>query len=157
MSLKRKRSPRLDTAIKLYLDPGSETFGNKAQSIMKAGYAEATARHDASELLSDTNFTRKDLTKIETFLAQDPQIDELLKAKLQQLKAKGEISAKDYSNLIRHKQLVLDAQGILKKYVESRHLSVNVTIPVSKCPQCGYEMDIMKREYEGGEKNGESL
>ena len=149
---KKEMSLRRKIATKSYLDPKSNTFLHKRKSIEKAGYSEAVAMHDASKILSERNFTDADYRKIELYVSDLPQIQSLLSQVHKELKASGTISAKSHANLIKELEMKAKMLGIMKNIIEKRELVVNVTIPLSKCPKCGYEMDIMKREYEGGEE-----
>lgn len=149
---KKEISLRRKIATKSYLDPKSNTFLHKRKSIEKAGYSEAVAVHDASKILSESNFTDADYRKIELYVSDLPQIQSLLSQVHKELKASGTISAKSHANLIKELEMKAKMLGIMKNIIEKRELVVNVTIPLSKCPNCGYEMDIMKREYEGGEE-----
>ena len=151
---KRKDSLRKKIAKEAYLDPGSSTFLEKSKSVLKAGYSEVVSQHDASKILDNSTFTDADYRKIELYVSDLPQIQSLLSQVHKELKASGTISAKSHANLIKELEMKAKMLGIMKQYIEKRELVVNVTIPLSKCPNCGYEMDIMKREYEGGEKNG---
>lgn len=147
---KKRVNLRRELAKKAYLDPESSTFLKKGKSVLKAGYSEAVAKHDAGKILDNSNFTDAQLVKLEPLIADLPQLVTLARKKLQQLAGSDKISAKDYSVMLRHIELLLKAAGILKQVIEKRELHVNVTIPITKCPHCGYEMDIMKREYEKG-------
>ena len=145
---KKKRSLKKEIAKKSYLDPKSSTFLEKSKSVLKAGYSEAVAQHDASKILDNSNFTDADYRKIELYVSDLPQIQSLLTQVHTELKASGAISAKSHANLIKELETKAKMLGIMKTIIEKRELVVNVTIPLSKCPNCGYEMDIMKREYE---------
>ena len=148
---KKRANLRREIAKKSYLDPGSSTFLNKTKSLKKAGFSKNAAEHKQGELLANSNFTDAELVKLEPLIADLPQLCELCKKKLHQLAASDKIGAKDYAVMLKHIELLLKAAGVMKTYIEKRELVVNVTIPLSKCPKCGYEMDIMKREYEGGD------
>jgi len=150
---KKRVSLKKKIAVAKYIDPKSSTFGSKVKSILEAGYSESMAKHHAGEIVSEGNFTDRQLVKLEPLIADLPQLCELTKKKLELLAKSDTISAKDYSVMLKHIELLLKAAGILKTVIEKREMVVNVTIPLSKCPKCGYEMDIMKREYEkGGEQ-----
>ena len=151
---KKRANLRKDLAVKKYLDPKSDTFGSKVKSMLEAGYSESMAKHQASEVLSEGNFTDTQLAKLEPLIADLPPLCLLCKKKLLELASGERISAKDYAVMLKHIELLLKAAGILKQVIEKRELHVNVIIPLSKCPNCGYEMDIMKREYERGENEG---
>lgn len=147
---KKRENLKKDLAVSKYVDPKSSTFGSKVKSIIAAGYSESMAKHHPGEIVAESNFTDKDYTKIETYVSDLPQIQSLLTQVHTELKAGGTISAKSHANLIKELEMKAKMLGILKNIIEKRELVVNVTIPITKCPECGYEMDIMKREYEKG-------
>lgn len=147
---KKRVNLRRDLARRSYLDPKSSTFLKKSKSLQKAGFEKSYADTGGMKLLDNSNFTDAQLVKLEPLIADLPQLVTLARKKLQQLADSEKISAKDYSVMLRHIELLLKAAGILKQVIEKRELHVSVTIPITKCPHCGYEMDIMKREYEKG-------
>ena len=143
---KRKRKKvniRHKLAIKKYIDPKSDTFLERSKSLQKAGYSKGYANNKSVEILSGISITDINLHEFNTFINDIPDLSSIIKRKIKQLK-KGDIKAKDYANIIRHIELLAKFAGIIKQTIEKKSINVNIDIPISKCPKCGYIMDIMK-------------
>lgn len=143
-----EKNIRREIAEGVFVDPKSPSFLNKTQSMIEAGYSESYAKVYGGKVLENINLTDKALKNFETFAEQLPDLVRVTKRKIQQLAKDNKISAKDYSAVLRQIELIAKFAGILKQSFERREVLVKVSIPVSKCPDCGKEMDIMQREYE---------
>lgn len=141
---KRKVNIKQKLAIKKYIDPKSDTFLNKSQSLQSVGYTKGYAKADGIKILDNISTTDIDLQRFDTFISDIPKLSEIIKKKLSQLFKSKDIKAKDYANIIRHVELLAKFAGIIKNVVEKKSINVNIDIPISKCPNCGHEMDIMK-------------
>ena len=93
--------------------------------------------------MDNISITDINLHEFNTFINDIPDLSSIIKRKIKQLK-KGDIKAKDYANIIRHIELLAKFAGIIKNITEKKSINVNIDIPISKCPKCGYIMDIMK-------------
>lgn len=141
---KRKVNIKQKLAIKKYIDPKSGTFLNKSKSMQEVGYSKNYADKQSSKILDNISVTDIDLSKFDTFINDIPQLSIIIKKKLEQLLLSDDIKAKDYANIIRHVELLAKFAGIIKNITENKSINVNIDIPISKCPKCGYIMDIMK-------------
>ena len=143
-----KQNIRRELAKSNYLDPKSSSFLNRKKSMVKAGYSENYAEVFGGKVLDNIKLTDTDLANFQSFVQDLPGLIGLCRQKMEQLAQSDNISAKDYSAVLRHIELIAKFAGVMKQTIEKREMVVNVTVPVSRCPKCGYEMDIMKREYE---------
>lgn len=140
---KRKKNIKKELAEKNYISPRSSTFLNKKQSMIKAGYSKNYAMTDGNKLLDNISLTDINLNEFNTFLQDIPSLSSIIRTKLSELD-KGEMKAKDFANIIRYLELLAKFAGIIKQTIEKKSINVNIDIPTSKCPKCGYIMDIMK-------------
>ena len=83
------------------------------------------------------------LHEFNAFLDDIPSLSSIIRRKLKELD-KGDMKAKDFANIIRYLELLAKFAGIIKNITEKKSINVNIDIPISKCPKCGYVMDIMK-------------
>ena len=143
---KKRNNLRQELARRMYLDPTSDTFLKKSQTLRKVGYSKKTAEHKGSEILRSSSFTASQLSKLDPFISQFPQVLENLQKKLDIIGKSKNITAKDYTALLKHTELIAKCAGLIKQSIETKSVSVNIDIPISKCPKCGYIMDIMKEE-----------
>ena len=144
MKKKRSKSPRRQLAERLYKDPRSDTFLKKGKSLIKAGYKESTALDRSADLLGSINFTDADYAVFRTFIKLVPRIDVLMSKKMDKMDQSGDISAKDFANLINLLERIAKLSGLMKNVVDKRVQIVNVGIPRQKCPECGHVMDYLK-------------
>ncbi len=140
---KRKKNIKKEIAEKNYISPGSDTFLNKKQSMIKAGYSDNYAKTDGNKLLDSISLSDINLHEFNTFINDIPSLSSIIRKKLKELD-KGDMKAKDFANIIRYLELLAKFAGIIKNVVEKKSINVNIDIPISKCPKCGYIMDIMK-------------
>lgn len=130
MKKKKERiNPRKILAQKLYKDPKSITYLKATESLRRAGYSEKTAIARQSDILGDINFTDADYTDFKTFIGLIPQIDTLMRKKMNELSKSDTISAKDFSNLINLLEKLAKMSGIMKHIIEKRELKVIITAP----------------------------
>ena len=140
---KRKVNIKQKLAIKKYIDPKSDTFLNKSKSMQGVGYSKNYADKQSSKILDNISTTDIDLSKFDTFISDIPSLSSIIKQRLSELK-KGNMKAKDFANIIRYLELLAKFLGIIKNITENKSINVNIDIPISKCPSCGHEMDIMR-------------
>ena len=140
---KRKKNIKQELAKKKYIDPKSDTFLERSKSLQSVGYSKGYANNKSVEILSGISLTDINLHEFNTFINDIPDLSSIIKRKIKQLK-KGDIKAKDYANIIRHIELLAKFAGIIKNITEKKSINVNIDIPISKCPNCGHVMDIMK-------------
>lgn len=141
---KKRKNLRQELARKKYLDPASDTFLNKSQSLQEVGYSEKTAEHKGWKVLESSSITPTELAKLDPFISQFPQLVENLQKKLDIIGKSKAITAKDYTAMLKHTELIAKCAGLIKQSIEHKSVNVNIDIPVSKCPNCGHVMDIMK-------------
>ncbi len=141
---KKRRNLRQELARKKYLDPESDTFLNKSQTLQKIGYSEKVAEHDGWKILETSSITDSELSKLDPLIRQFPQLVENLQKKLDIIGKSKNITAKDYTAMLKHTELIAKCAGIIKQSVEHKTMNINIDIPLSKCPNCGHVMDIMK-------------
>jgi len=147
--MKEKKNIKQELAKKAYLDPKSPTFMNKTKSMITAGYSKTYAEHDGWKLLDNSKFTDTDLANFKPLVQGLPKLVDLTNKKLEQLADSDSISAKDYSAMLKHIELIAKCAGILKQTIEKRVETIHIGIPLQKCPECGYTMDYLKEESEG--------
>ena len=140
----KRRNLRQELAKKIYLDPTSDTFLNKSQTLQKIGYSESYAETKGQKILESSSITPSQLAKLDPFISQFPQLVENLQKKLDIIGTSKNITAKDYTVMLKHTELIAKCAGLIKQSFESKSINVNIDIPVSKCPKCGHVMDIMK-------------
>jgi len=140
---KKRKNIKKEIAEKNYISPRSNTFLNKKQSMIRAGYSENYAKTDGNKLLDNISLTDINLSEFDTFISDIPSLSSIIKKRLKELK-KGDMKAKDFANIIRYLELLAKFAGIIKQTIEKKSINVNIDIPISKCPKCGYVMDIMK-------------
>jgi len=140
---KKRKNIKKELAEKNYISPGSNTFLNKKQSMISAGYSENYAKTDGNKLLDNISLTDINLNEFNTFIADIPSLSSIIKKRLSELE-KDTMKAKDFANIIRYLELLAKFAGIIKQTIEKKSINVNIDIPISKCPNCGYIMDIMK-------------
>ena len=145
---KKKRNLRHELAKKKYIDPTSDTFLNKSKTLQAIGYSKNYANTDGERILDSSNYTDFELLKLDPFISQFPQIISNLQKKLDLIGSSKNITAKDYTALLKHTELIAKCAGIIKERIETKSVNVNIDIPISKCPKCGYVMDIMADEAE---------
>lgn len=126
---RKKRNVRREIAKRLYKDPTKVTFQNKSKALIEAGYSKNYANTDGERILDDIDYNDADYARFETFIADIPQISSLVKKKLQELATSDSISAKDYSNLLRHIEILAKALGVLKQVVEKREQIIKIDMP----------------------------
>lgn len=143
---KKRKNIKQKLAKKKYISPKSDTFLNKSQSLQAVGYSKEYAETKGQKILDKINLTDINLSEFDTFIKDIPSLSSLLKQKINQLALSDNIKAKDYANIIRHVELLAKFAGIIKQTIEKKSINVNIDIPISKCPNCGYVMDIMKEE-----------
>lgn len=141
---KKGKSPRRQLAEKAFKDPKSPGFMSKVKSAKLAGYSDSMAEHHSSEIVRSMDFTDADYANFKVFTSLVPQIDVLMRQKMQKMRESGDISAKDFSNLINLFEKIAKLAGLMKQQIEKKEIKVSVHYPISKCPQCGYQMDIME-------------
>jgi len=141
---KREINIKRQLAKEKYLDPASDTFLKRSKSLQSVGYAEGYANNKSGEMLSGTSITPSQLAKLDPFISQFPQLVENLQKKLDIIGTSKNITAKDYTAMLKHTELIAKCAGLIKESFESKSINVNIDIPVSKCPNCGHVMDIMK-------------
>ncbi|MEA1963605.1 MAG: hypothetical protein U9O41_00495 [Candidatus Aerophobetes bacterium] len=124
-----KRNLRSEIAKKAYLDPKSSTFLNKTQSLIQAGYSEKYARSKGMKLLDNTKFTDTDLASFEPLVQGLPKLVALTNKKMEQLAQSDSISAKDYSAMLRHIELIAKCAGILKERIEKTERVIKIEMP----------------------------
>jgi len=100
--------------------------------------------------------TESQLSKLEPFIAQFPSVVENLQKKLDIISQSKTITAKDYTALLRHTELIAKCAGLLTERIERKSINVNIDIPITKCPKCGHVMDIMNEEKEEKDSIDES-
>ena len=142
---KKGKSPRRQLAEKLISDPKSQTFLNKTQSLVKAGYSEQTALSWPEKKSEIVNFTDADFA---VFFSDIPQIKDNIGKVLQQIGASDKISAKQFSAMLQYLQYLAKVAGVYKQYIEKKVAVVHIGIPKQKCPECGYIMDYLKQGEE---------
>lgn len=147
--MKKKKNIKQELAKKAYLDPKSPTFMNKTKSMITTGYSKTYAEHRGWELLDNSSFTDTDLANFKPLVEGLPKLVALTNKKLEQLAESNSISAKDYSAMLKHIELIAKCAGILKQTIEKRVETIHIGIPLQKCPECGYIMDYLKEESEG--------
>jgi len=147
--MKEKKNIKQELAKKAYLDPKSPTFMNKTKSMIAAGYSKSYAEHRGWELLDNSSFTDTDLANFKPLVEGLPKLVALTNKKLEQLAESNSISAKDYSAMLKHIELIAKCAGILKQTIEKKVAVVNIGIPRQICRKCGNIMDYMKEESEG--------
>jgi len=140
---KKKVNIKQKLAIKKYIDPKSDTFLKKGNSLKAVGYSKDYAEHKGSIITDNISITDINLKQFDTFIKHIPSLSTIIKKRLKELK-KGDMKAKDFANIIRYLELLAKFAGIIKNVVEKKSINVNIDIPISKCPNCGYIMDIMK-------------
>jgi len=143
-----KKNLKQELAIKLFTDPNSPSFLNKSASIRGAGYSELYAHGRGMKMFDNINLTDRDYGKLQPLIEDIPNLVTVFTKKTQQMIDADLISAKDYSAALRQLEIVAKLLGVLTERVERRETIVRVTVPISKCPECGAEMDIMNRDYE---------
>lgn len=143
-----KKNLKKELAIKLFTDPDSPSFLNKSKSLRGAGYSEMYAHGRGMKMFDNINLADKDYGKLQPLIDDLPNLVSVFSKKTQQMLKDKVISAKDYSAALRQLEIVAKLLGILTTRVEKRETIVKVTIPITKCPACGVEMDIMSRDYE---------
>jgi len=143
-----KKNLKKELAIKLFTDPNSPSFLNKSKSLRGAGYSDLYAHGRGMKMFDNTNLTDTDYGKFQPLVDDIPNLISVFTKKTQELLASETISAKDYTAALRELEIIAKLLGLLTQRVEKREVIVHVTIPISKCPDCGKEMDIMKRDYE---------
>jgi len=141
---KKRKNIRQKLAIKKYIDPKSDTFLNKSKSLQETGYTKSYAETKGQKILDKISIEDIDLHQFDAFIKDIPKLSKIIKKKLTQLASSDNIKAKDYANIIRHVELLAKFAGIIKQTIEKKSINVNIDIPISKCPKCGYVMDIMK-------------
>jgi len=127
--MKKRKNLRRELAERLYKDPKSNTYLNKTRSLIKAGYSPNYVKNELGSLMGDINFTDKDYTNFKTFIGLIPQIDMLMRKKMDELTESDTISAKDFSNLINLLEKLAKMSGIMKHIIEKRELKVIITAP----------------------------
>lgn len=127
-----------------YLNPRSSTFGNKAASLRKAGYSASYAESFGSKVLADVEVSDKVIASFKEFVEDLPNLLEVTKKKIKQLMKGDNISAKDYVAVLKQIEMVAGWAGMFKKTIEKRVETINIGIPLQKCPECGHIMDYMK-------------
>ena len=111
--------------------------------LKKIGYSKTYSETDGVKLLDNISIEDINLNEFNTFLQDIPSLSSIIRTKLSELD-KGDMKAKDFANIIRYLELLAKFAGIIKNVVEKKSINVNIDIPISKCPKCGYIMDIMK-------------
>ncbi len=141
---KKRRNLKHELAKEKYLDPASDTFLKKGKSLEAVGYSKDYAKNIGGETLAISSITNAELAKLDPFIRQFPQLVENLQKKLDIIGQSKTITAKDYTAMLKHTELIAKCAGIIKQSVENRTVNINIDIPLSKCPNCGHVMDIMK-------------
>ena len=145
---KKKVNIKQKLAIKKYIDPKSDTFLNKSKSLQAVGYTKGYSKADGIKILDKISTTDIDLQQFDTFISDIPKLSKIIKKRLSQLVKNKDMKAKDFANIIRYLELLAKFAGIIKNVVEKKSINVNIDIPISKCPNCGYIMDIMKEGWD---------
>lgn len=140
---KKKVNIKQKLAIKKYIDPKSSTFLKKGDSLKAVGYSNNYADKQSSKILDKISIEDVNLHEFQAFLDDIPSLSSIIRTKLTELD-KGDMKAKDFANIIRYLELLAKFAGIIKNITEKKSINVNIDIPISKCPNCGYIMDIMK-------------
>jgi len=140
---KKKVNIKQKLAIKKYIDPKSDTFLKKGDSLKAVGYSKDYAEHKGSIITDNISIDDINLNEFNTFIADIPSLSSIIKKRLSELQ-KDTMKAKDFANIIRYLELLAKFAGIIKQTIEKKSINVNIDIPISKCPNCGYVMDIMK-------------
>jgi len=135
---------RKELAKESYLNPQSSTFGNKAASLRKAGYSASYAEGFAGKVLDGVEVSDRVIASFKEFVEDLPDLLKVTKKKINQLLDNPNISAKDYSGVLKQIEMVAGWAGVFKKTIEKRVETVNIGIPKQKCPDCGHIMDYMK-------------
>ena len=116
--MKKKKNIKQEIAKKAYLNPTSPTFMNKTKSMIAAGYSKTYAEHRGWKLLDNTDFTDADLVNFKPLVQGLPKLVALTNKKMEQLATSDKISAKDYSAMLKHIELIAKCAGILKERIE---------------------------------------
>ena len=135
---------RKELAKESYLNPQSSTFGNKAASLRKAGYSASYAESFGSKVLADVEVSDNVIASFKEFVEDLPNLLEVTKKKIKQLIESPNISAKDYSAVLKQIEMVAGWAGMFKKTIEKRVETVMIGIPRQICRKCGNIMDYMK-------------
>ena len=141
--IKKRKNIKQKLAKKKYISPKSDTFLNKSQSLQSVGYSKEYAETKGQKILDNISITDINLNEFNTFIADIPSLSSIIKKRLSELE-KDTMKAKDFANIIRYLELLAKFAGIIKNITENKSINVNIDIPISKCPKCGHEMDIMK-------------
>jgi len=139
------RNIRKELAQQAFLDPKSSTFGNKAASLRKVGYSASYAESFGGKVLANVEVSDKVIASFKEFVEDLPDLLEVTKKKINQLIESDNISAKDYSAVLKHIDMVAGWAGLFKKTIEKRVETVMIGIPKQICRKCGAVMDYMKQ------------
>lgn len=133
-----RENKRKDLAKSNYLNPKSSTFGNRAASLRKAGYSNTYAEHFGSKILADIELTDEDIANFKGFVEDLPELVAVTRQKIKQLKKSDNISAKDYSAVLRHIELISRFAGVFKNVIQKKVEIIKIEIP----------KEIVDKEYE---------
>lgn len=149
---KSKTDVKEELAAKYYINPQSETYLNKTESLVKAGYSRGYALSYPKKIGDICNFTEilPDGVKTpEEDIRNWQNLAEKARKELQDEPKLLDRGSKFLAEINRMIELKLRHYGYKQPDVKEVR-TVTVTIPVTKCPECGCQMDIMKRDYEKG-------
>lgn len=141
-----KKDIRKTLAMESFLNPQSSTFGNKTASVYKAGYSRSYAEGFAGKVLENVEISDKVITAFKDFVEDLPDLMKVCKRKIEQLLVDPDISAKEYTAVLKQIVIVAGWAGVFKKTIEKRVQVVNIGIPRQICKKCGNIMDYMKEE-----------
>lgn len=153
---KKDKEVKMKLIEKHLLDEKSDSFMDMRKAMVKAGYSASYAKSYAGQMWQDTNFTDilpKDAESPELFAQECFKVFWKLVKELNEAPKLTKVSAKYIVICDKILDKLMRIFGMEAPKREEK-LSVNVTVPMMVCPECGHKYDIMKREYEGGEKDG---
>lgn len=140
---------RKTLAVEAFTNPKSSTFGNKTASVLKAGYSKSYAEGFAGKVLDGVEISENVIKAFKDFVEDLPDLMQVCKKKIEQLlDEKHDISAKEYTAVLKQIVMVAGWAGVFKTKIEKSVSVVNIGIPRQKCKKCGNIMDYMKEGEE---------
>jgi len=148
-----KRNVKEELAARYYTDPQSESYLNKTQSLIKAGYSESYALcypKRISEICNFTDILPDGVKTPQEDIKNWQNLAEKARIELQNEPKLIDKGAKFLAEINRMIEQKTKHYGLTQPEVKRTETITMIGIPRQKCPDCGHIMDYMKEERRTG-------